>query len=143
MKVKDFLILSVGGVLVTFMLLSFFYEGGKDYGFKESDSYGEVSLSDFKKSLESAEETSKILEDVFESDSTTVTAFNLIVKGLPSAGKTMFRWSVASVKLVLIGAKNTLATPAFSIAFGVLISLLLLILIITNWDWIRGVKPGS
>jgi hypothetical protein len=143
MKVKDFLILSIGSVLVVFMLLSFFYEGGQHYGMDESNNYGNISLAEFKDSLDSAQETSETLQEVFESDSTTVTAFNLVIKGLPSAGKTIFRWSIDSVKLVLVGASKVLATPAFLTAFGVLMALFIIILIITNWDWIRGVKPGS
>jgi hypothetical protein len=142
-KVQDFLILSVGSVLVIFMLLSFFYHGGEEYGIEESDNYGNISLSDYKKSLESAEDTAETLQEVFEKDSAVEGGLSLIFKGLPSAGKTIFRWTIDSVKLVLVGAKKVFATPAFTIALGVLMAILILIFIITNWDWIRGIVPGS
>jgi len=143
MKVTDFLILGVGSVLVIFMLLSFFYQGGKNYGIDESDNYGNISLSDYKTSLESAEETATTLQEVFEKDSAVEGGLSLIFKGLPSAGKTLFRWTIDSLKLVLVGAKKVLATPAVAIALGVLMSMLILIFIITNWDWIRGIVSGS
>lgn len=143
MKVSDFLILSVGSVLVIFMLLSFFYQGGESYGISESDNYGNVSLGDYKTSLENAEDTADTLQEVFEKDSAVEGGLSLIFKGLPSAGKTLFRWSIDSIKLVLVAAKKVLAVQAVSIALGVLMAVLILIFIITNWDWIRGIVSGS
>lgn len=143
MKVQDFLIFGVGSVFVIFMLLSFFYQGGKDYGIQESDNYGNISLADYKASLDSAEDTAETLQEVFEKDSAVEGGLSLIFKGLPSAGKTLFRWSIDSIKLVLVGAKKVFATPAFTIALGVLMAILIVIFIITNWDWIRGIVSGS
>ena len=143
MKVTDYLLLGVGSVLIVFMLLSFFYQGGKSYGFDESDNYGNISINDYKKSLESAESTANTLQQVFENDNPVIGAVDLVFKGLPSAAKTIFRWSVDSFKLVLVGAKEVFATTAFSIALGVLMAILIIMFIISNWDWIRGIVTGN
>lgn len=143
MKIQNFIWMGVGSVLVVFMFLSWFYQTGTDYGIYENESIGNISLSDYQDSLESAQETAETLQEVFNTESITVTAFNLIVKGIPSAAKTTFRWSIDSVHLVLVGATKVFATPAFAITLGVLISVLIVIFIIVNWDWIRGVVTGT
>jgi len=142
-KVVDYLLLGVGSVLVVFMLLSFFYQGGQEYGFDESDNYGNISIGDYKESLESAEETANTIQEVFEKDNPVIGTMDLVFKGLPSAAKTLWRWSVDSFKLVLVGAKQVFSTPAFAIALGVIMSILLITFIISNWDWIRGIISGN
>lgn len=143
MKITDFILMGIGSVFVIFMLLSFFYNGGTNYGMDESKNYGNISLADYNKSLQSAEQTSKSLQKSFEAENPIVATFNLVFKALPSAGKTIFRWSIDSIKLVLVGATKVLASPAFAIAFGILMAVLIVIFIITNWDWIRGIVAGS
>lgn len=143
MNLKSFILMGIGSVLVVFMLLSWFYQTGLNYGINENDSIGNISLADYQDSLESAQETAETFQDIFNTESITVTAFNLIVKGVPSAAKTTFRWSIDSVHLVLVGAGKIFATPAFAITLGVIMALLIVMFIITNWDWIRGIKPGT
>lgn len=143
MKLTNYILMGVGSVLIVFMMLSWFYQTGTHYGFDESDNIGNISIADYQDSLDSAQETSETLQDVFNTESITVTAFNLIVKGIPSAAKTTFRWSIDSVNLVFVSAGKIFATPAFATALGVLMAVIIVIFIITNWDWIRGVKPGS
>jgi hypothetical protein len=143
MKISDFVLMGIGSVLVIFMLLSFFYNGGQHYGMDESKNYGNISLADYNDSLRSAEQTAESLRASFEAENPIIASFNLVFKSLPSAGKTIFRWSVDSVHLVLIGATKVLAVPAFTIALGIIMAVLILIFIITNWDWIRGIIPGA
>jgi hypothetical protein len=143
MKVSDFIYMGIGSVLVIFMLLTFFYNEGSHYGMDESKNYGNISLADYNKSLKSAQQTSESLRKSFETENPIIASFNLVFKALPSAGKTIFRWSVDSIHLVLVGATKVLATEAFGIAFGVLMAVLIVIFIITNWDWIRGLIPGT
>jgi len=143
MKIQNFILMGIGSVLVVFMLLSWFYQTGTNYGIYENESIGNLSLSDYQDSLDSAQETAETLQEVFNTESITVTAFNLIVKGIPSAAKTTFRWSIDSVHLVLVGAGKIFATPAFAISFGIFMAVLIVIFIISNWDWIRGVNPGT
>jgi len=143
MKVINYFIMGLGSIFVVFMLLTFFYDIGSNYGYSESDNIGNISTSDFQESIESAEDTANTLQEVFESESIVVTTYNLIVKGIPSVAKTIFRGSIDSIKLVLIGSKKVFGARAFTISLGLLIAALVVILIITNWDWIRSIKPGS
>jgi hypothetical protein len=142
MNIKDYLIFSLGGVFVVFMFLSFYYDVGANYSISEDNS-ANISLDDYKNTLDSTKETSKTLEEIFESESIVITTYNLIVKGLPSAGKTIYRGTADSVGLTFKGGRRIFSTPAFQIAFTFVMAIILIILILMFWDWIRGIKISS
>lgn len=143
MKLKDVFITAISGVFVVFLLLLFFYHTGESYGFSEDDNIGNISIHDFEDTINSAEETATTMESIFNSKSITITTFNLIVRGLPSAGKTFYRTVIDSMKLLLIGTKKIFSTHAITILIGVITTIVMVILIIMLWDWIRGIKPGG
>ncbi|HEB46968.1 MAG TPA: hypothetical protein ENI22_00680 [Candidatus Pacearchaeota archaeon] len=141
MKFKELFISFTLAGLVIFSLFSFFFGVGSNYDFTEENlTVRNVSIEKYKERLEKVEEDSEKLQNIFKSENIIVTAFNLIIKGIPSAIKIIYFSTVANMNLIFSSGKAIFVIP--SIIVSVAAGIIIIILIMTAWDNIRGIKPS-
>lgn len=142
MKFGDFFLMGMGGVFVVFFMMMYFVTTGAEYGHAEGDVLGNISLGDYNRTIEDAQDTAETFENIFNQKNIILSAGYLVIQGIPSATKTAYHGTIDSVKLIFTGTGYVFGVPAIIVALGIAMSILVIIFIITNWDWIRGIVPG-
>lgn len=141
MKFKELFISFTLAGLVIFSLFSFFFGVGSNYDLTEENlTVRNVSIEKYQERLEKVEADSEKLQNIFKSENIIVTAFNLIIKGIPSAIKIIYFSTVANMNLIFSSGKAIFVIP--SIIVSVVAGIIIIILIMTAWDNIRGIKPS-
>lgn len=141
MKIQESLIIGVGSIFILFLMLTFFYSVGSNYGIDETSGNTWVNLSELQENIDQTESTSKVFEDIFKSDNIAIISYNFVAKGVPSATKTLYTNGIGSIKIVLVGARKIFSNTAISIGIGLFMAVFIIIFIINIWDWIRGNSP--
>ena len=141
MKFKELFISFTLAGLVIFSLFSFFFAVGSNYDLTEEDlTVRNVSIEKYQERLEQVEADSEKLQNIFKSENIVVTAFNLIIKGIPAAIKIIYFSTVANMNLIFGSGKAIFVIP--SIIVSVIAGIVIITLIMTAWDNIRGIKPS-
>jgi hypothetical protein len=144
MKVSDYYVIGITGTIIVFFCLSWFIMTGNTYyGLSQQKLGGNISLNEYNATIQSSIDTANAFEAIFNSNNIIVGAFTLIIKGLPSAAQTFFRGTIASMRLTFSGILIIFATSAIVIFIGIGMSIIVIKLITSLWDWIRGTVPGS